>query len=162
MFTEQIEIDTSVTRLWAFLVDIERWWLASNPDHQSLDIVDGDGPVGPGSRIRIREKIAGIPGEALGEVTEFVVGDHMTWEAGQARYRLWGIPLQVREGVRWQLRPHESGRVALSATVWAEFPEDWKGRIAEWLFTGPLRGERRDRRHARRELEYIRRQLEGG
>lgn len=92
-------------------------------------------------------------------MTEYVENDHVTWKAEVARYRLWKITLEVTEGVRWSLTPMEKG-VALSATVWAIFPSGLVGRCFEWLFKGPLRGEAQDRSHARRELEYIKQELE--
>jgi hypothetical protein len=97
----------------------------------------------------------------MGEVTEYVERDHITWKADVARYRLWGVPLQVSEGVRWSLRPADGG-VELSATVWATFPGGLRGRLFEWLFKGPLGGVTKDRRHARQELEFIKKQLEQG
>lgn len=49
---------------------------------------------------------------------------------------------------------------AVSATVWAIFPSGLMGRCFEWIFEGPLRGEAKDRSHARKELEYITQELE--
>ena len=158
-FTESIQIQASLDRAWRYLVDIEQWWVPSNPEHDSLEILGKGQELDVGTRIRIREKIAGIPGEALGEVTELSAPHHITWKADLACYRLWGIPLRVTEGVRWSLVPSEAG-VKLSATVWAIFPCGLKGRLVEWLFKGPLQGETKDRRHAQRELEHIKKELE--
>lgn len=158
-FTESIEIGATLDQAWAYLADVDKWWVASNPEHESLEILDRSTPLGKGTRIRMREKIAGIPGEAVGEVTEYVEQERVTWQADVARYRLWGIKLALAEGVRWTLQPLERG-VTLSATVWALFPRGLKGRCVEWMFRGLLRGEAKDRLHARRELEYIKQQLE--
>ena len=158
-FTESIEIEASPDRAWRYLLDIDHWWAPSNPEHESLEIISEGEQLRVGTRIRIREKIAGIPGEALGEVTELSEPHHITWKADLARYRLWGLSLRVTEGVRWSLRPSETG-VKLSATVWANFSTGFKGRLVEWLFKGPLQGETKDRRHAQRELEYIKNELE--
>lgn len=158
-FTESVEIETTADRLWSYLIDIESWWPTSNPEHESLEILSYDKHLAVGTRLRIRERIAGIPGEAEGEITELVEADHVSWEADRARYRLWGIPLEVAEGVRWTLRPGTYG-IHLAATVWARFPGGWKGRLVEWLFKRPLDGVRKDREHTRRELEHIKAQLE--
>jgi hypothetical protein len=158
-FTESVRIEASLDRTWAYLVDVENWWTPSNPEHETLEILGQDKTLGVGTRIRIREKIAGIPGEAIGEVTEYATRERVTWKADTARYRLWGIPLEVSEGVSWHLRPLETG-IELSATVWAIFPAGLKGRCIEWLFKGPIQGEAKDRLHARRELEYIKQELE--
>lgn len=158
-FTESVKIETTPDRAWAYLVNVEKWWPPSNPEHESLEILDRDKALGKGTRIRIRERIAGIPCEAIGEVTEYVERERVTWQAEVARYRLWGITLEVTEGVRWSLGPLEKG-VTLSACIWASFPGGPKGRCLEWMFKGPLRGEAKDRSHARRELEYIKQELE--
>jgi hypothetical protein len=158
-FTETIAIEAAPVRMWGYLLDIEEWWPRSNPEHDSIEVLDEDSRLGVGTRIRIRERVAGIPGEAVGRVTEYVEGQQLTWESDNARYSLWGIPLRVEEGVRWSLRPAQHG-VDLSATVWAVFPRGPWGRLVEWLFKGPLDGVNKDRQHARRELEYLKHALE--
>lgn len=70
-FTVSVEIKAEPERVWRYLLDIGNWWLPSNPEHESIEILDGDEPLRPGTRIRIRERIAGIPGEAIGSVTEY-------------------------------------------------------------------------------------------
>lgn len=159
-FTESIEIQASQEHAWSYLLDVQHWWAPSNLEHEGLEILDDDKELAVGTRIRIREKVAGIPGQAIGEITEIKRLHHITWKADLACYRLWGISLRLTEGVRWSLVPHEGG-VKLSATVWAIFAPNLKGRVMEWLFKGPLQGETKDRRHAQRELEYIKRDLEG-
>ncbi len=157
-FTESIQVNASLSRSWRYLVDVERWWPASNPEHDNIEILGEDRALSVGTQIRIHEKVAGIPGEAVGEVTDYVEEDHLTWEA-VAKYRLWGVPMKVSEGVRWSLRPQDDG-VELSATVWAKFPRGLRGKSFEWLFKGPLNGVAKDRQHARRELEFIKGELE--
>ncbi|MFI0448857.1 hypothetical protein [Actinomadura sp. 6N118] len=49
-------------------LDLDGWWVASNPEHDTLEHLDDRG-IEVGARVRIREKIAGIPGEAIGEIT---------------------------------------------------------------------------------------------
>lgn len=158
-FTESIQIRASLDRAWNYLVDVEKWWPPSNPEHESLEIIDRNRPLSKGTKIRFRERVAGIPGEMEGEVTEYAERDHITWESSMARYALCGLTFDVREGVRWNVRD-EGPFVILSATVWAIFPNGLKGSALEWLFKGPLRGEAKDRLHARRELEYVKRELE--
>ena len=43
--------------------------------------------------------------------------------AKEARLRLYGIGLDVEEGIEWQVAPTGDARSTLSAHVWAEFPE---------------------------------------
>jgi len=127
-FTESAKIETSQERAWRYLLDVERWWVPSNPEHESIELLDGKAKLEVGTRIRLKEKVAGIPGEAVGKITELDEPNHLTWKAELACYRLWGISLRVTEGVRWSLVPLERG-VKLSATVWAIFPRTLKGRF---------------------------------
>jgi len=158
-FTERIAIAAPLQRAWDYLVRVEEWWPPSNPEHDALEILETDKRLRRGTRIRIREKIAGIPGEADGVITEFSPPETVTWQADRARYRLFGVPLEVSEGVRWTLAPKDDG-VVLSATVWARFPTGAKGRALAWLFAGPMRGIEKDRRHTRTELDFVKRALE--
>ncbi|MFC7130509.1 SRPBCC family protein [Haloferax chudinovii] len=155
-----VTIDASPEQVWEFLKDVEEWWVASNPDHESLEVYSDGERIEEGTRIRVRERIAGIPGVADGEVTEYVPGERLTWEAPKARYRFYGFPLEVDEGVTWKITPTRGG-TELTARVWASFPDSVLGTITEWTFEHVLHGVERDYRHAMRELEYIKRSLEG-
>jgi len=160
-FTETIEIEAPPETVWEVVADIEGWWPPSNPEHESLERLDDRG-LEVGARIRIREKIAGVPGEAVGEITEVEPGARVTWEAPAARYRLAGISVSIGEGVTWSLEPHGDDAARLSARVWATFPPGPRGRLLEWFFTRLLRGLEKDREHARVELRYLKRTIEAG
>ena len=47
-FTESIRIETPPARVWAALLDIERWWPAPNPEHESIDRLHGPEQVRDG------------------------------------------------------------------------------------------------------------------
>ena len=158
-FTETIPIAVPPAAVWQRLCDIEGWWLPSNPEHISLERLDGRG-IQPGARIRIRERVAGIPGEATGEFTTVEPPSAATWEAPRARYRWLGMTVTVSEGVTWRVQPDGGGASRLSARVWASFPAGAAGRIIEWIFIHVLNGVERDREHARTELRYLRGILE--
>lgn len=155
--TPEIEIDAPPETVWDYLVDVEEWWVDSNPEHSSLEIVSDDEDLKEGTRIRVREKIAGIPGEAEGEVTEFVPNDHFTWEA-DAVYRYLGLTFSATEGVKWSVKSEE--KTELSAHVWAEFPDTLFGKVLEWYFKNVLNGVEKDYEHAMEELVYIKEQIE--
>lgn len=161
-FTETVSIEASSSTVWEVMSDIEGWWLASNPEHESLERVGEGGALGVGTQLRIREKIAGVPGEAIGTITTFVPGSVVTWEAPEARYRWFGVPFGVGEGVTWRLEPHGDQTTNVSAHVWATFPSGWRGRLLETAFTRLLGGVEKDREHARTELRYLRRTIEAG
>lgn len=161
-FTETVDIDATPAAVWELMRDLERWWPASNPEHVSLERLDtGARELGVGSRLRIRERIAGIPGEATGEITVFVPGWEVTWEAPAARYRLAGVGFTVGEGVTWGIRPSGSA-TRVSAHVWATFPPGFSGRLLQWSFEHLFHGIERDREHARTELRYLKRVIEAG
>jgi len=154
-----VSIDAPPEAVWAYLVDVEGWWVDSNPEHESIEILSGEDELGDGTRLRVRESIAGVPGVAEGEVTEFDPGRRVTWDAPGARYRYFGLPLVVDEGVSWELAPSDGG-TELTARVWASFPDSLVGRIVEWSFEHVLDGVERDYEHAMAELEYIKCELE--
>lgn len=145
-------------RVWEFLVDIQNWWLPSNPEHESLEILSTHDRLELGTKLRIGERVAGIPGEAIGSITAFVPGERATWVA-KARYRLLWTRFTIDEGVTWSVRPVRGGS-ELRADVWAHFPRSFFGMLLELMFVYVLRGRDKDRQHAETELEYIRRELE--
>jgi hypothetical protein len=159
-FTEAISIDAPATTVWATLVDIEGWWLASNPEHDSIDRLDDGNDVTIGARFRIREKIAGVPGTGIGVVTHLDPGTSVTWTADRMRYRLLARTITLGESVTWMVAPDGPASSRLSAHVTAQFPAGAKGKILRLVFTQLLRGIDRDRSHARTELEYLRRILD--
>ena len=159
-FTETIRIDVPAQTVWAALLDIERWWPPSNPEHDVIERLDDAGEVAVGTRFRIREKVAGVPGEAIGVVTRVEPGIEVTWEADHARYRLLGATFTVGEGVTWRVDPDGTDGSLLSAHVWARFPDGVVGRILELVFRRLLNGIEKDRRHARIELEYLKETIE--
>jgi uncharacterized protein YndB with AHSA1/START domain len=158
-FTETIVIEAPPPEVWEVVRDIETWWLPSNPEHESLERLDNRG-IEVGARIRIREKVAGVPGEAVGEITDVIPGSLVTWEAPQARYRWFGVPFTIGEGVSWRIEPEGRHATRVSAHVWARFPPGLRGRLLEWTFARLFRGIDKDRQHARTELEYLKRTIE--
>lgn len=168
-FTESILIEARPARVWAALLDIEQWWPPSNPEHERIERLDhadkitkrGDPvEIGVGTRFRIREKIAGVPGEGVGVVTDIDSGRAVTWEADRMRYRLYGVTFTIAEGVTWRVDPHEPEASLLSARVWARFPEGLLGRMLWLVFRRLLDGVEKDRHHARVELEYLKEAIE--
>lgn len=156
-FTETISIQAPPAAVWDVLRDIEGWWLASNPEHESLERLDDRDILEVGAQLRVRERIGGIPGEATGTITRVESGSAVTWEAPQARYRWFGMPATMGEGVTWRIEPSAADAVTtdLSAHVWAVFPPGLRGRVLEAAFTRLFRGVEKDRKHARTELQYL-------
>lgn len=154
-----ITIDAAPEEVWEYLLDVEEWWVASNPEHESIDVLSDDETLTEGTRIRVEEEIAGISGVATGEITELIPNRRLTWEASEARYRFYSLPLTVSEGITWELTPTRQG-TELTAHVWASFPDTLVGRLFEWGFVNLLNGLEKDYYHAMQELEYVRRALE--
>ncbi|GLV11585.1 hypothetical protein MyChFU_49050 [Mycobacterium intracellulare subsp. chimaera] len=159
-FTETILIHAPREKVWNVVRDIEQWWLRSNPDHDALEHLDQRPATEVGAKLRIREKIGGIPGEAVGVITAAEPGTAVTWEA-EANYRWLGVSVRVNEGVTWRLEPISETSTRLSARVWATSPSGIFGRFASLVFTRLLNGEVKDRAHARTELQYLKRTIEG-
>jgi len=159
-FTETIQINAPSETVWNTLQDIETWWPPSNPEHDSIERLDGRGN-GVGARLRIREKVAGIPGEATGVITHLTPGTEVTWHANSARYRLLGATVTISEGVTWRVEAdRDPERCRLSAHVWANIPQPHLGPVLAWAFEHLLNSIAKDRRHARGELDYLKRTIE--
>lgn len=159
-FTESVLIHASRETVWQVVRDIDQWWLRSNPDHDALEHLDQRCATEVGAKLRIREKIGGIPGEAVGVITAAEPGKAVTWEA-EAIYRWLGVSVRVNEGVTWRLESADDACTQLSARVWATRPDGILGRAASVVFTRLLNGEAKDRQHTRTELQYLKRALEG-
>lgn len=153
-----VTIAAPMETVWEHLVDIEAWWVRSNPAHEALEILD-DGDLGTGTRIRVEESIAGIPGVADGAITAFEPPHEITWEAPSAHYRYLGLDLTIGEGVSWELAPSRNG-TELTARVWGRFPDGVSGKVFEWAFKYLLAGVSRDYEHAMTELEYLKDSIE--
>jgi uncharacterized protein YndB with AHSA1/START domain len=159
-FTEEILIDAPQEAVWRVIRDVDGWWLASNAEHESLERLDSRPVTEVGAKLRIREKIGGIPGKAVGTITSVEPDSAVTWEA-EATYRWLGIKVTVDEGVTWRVQPQGNAKSLLSARVWATSPRGALGRLAAIAFVHLLNGEQKDREHARTELRYLKRVIEG-
>lgn len=159
-FTETIRIQAPPQTVWDVMRDIEGWWPASNPEHESLDRLDDRDVLDVGAQLRIRERIGGIPGEATGTITRVEPLTSVTWEAPAARYRWFGVSVTIGEGVTWRIEARENITTDLSAHVWATFPPGLRGRLLEGAFTHLLGGVGKDREHARIELRYLKSTIE--
>jgi hypothetical protein len=152
-FTESIIIASRPDEIWETLVDFEKWWPPSNPEHISIDVHYDGKPIDVGTEVNFEERIAGIKGKASGSITKWIPECEATWE-GAALYSYYGIPIRVREGVSWSIE--SIGSVStLSATIWAQFPVNLIGRLVEWYSVRFLNVIDRDKEHARCELEYL-------
>lgn len=158
-FTESIAIASPPDEVWRTIVDIEKWWPPSNPEHISIDVRSVGKPIDVGTAIHFEERVAGIKGKASGLITKWIPEREARWE-GVAVYRYYGIPIRIREGVSWSIESYGSGS-RLSARVWAQFPSNAFGRLAEWYTVSLLNVIERDREHARCELDYLKAVIEG-
>lgn len=151
-FIETTRIDAPAATVWTTLLDIEQWWPPSNPEHDSIERLDDASDMAVGTRFRIREKVAGVSGEAIGVLTRVEPGVEVTWESDRARYRLLGATFTVGEGVTWRVDPDGTDGSRLSAHVWARFPDGLIGLGLSFVFVRLLDGIEKDRRHTRIEL----------
>ena len=158
-FTETIDVQAPPELVWDVMSDLDNWWVASNPEHESLERLDDRG-IAVGAKLRIRERIAGVPGEYIGELTRVTPMSEVTMEAPAARYRLFGISLTVGEGVTWRLESTDDHASQVSARVWATVPYGFLGHAVAWIFVNLLNGIAKDREHARVELRYLKQIIE--
>lgn len=157
-FTEAIRIEAPAWQVWQRLLELEQWWLPSNPDHIGIEVRSEGKPIEPGTEIVFRERVAGVESHAEGMITQLVHGEEATWE-GIAVYKYLGVRFNIHEGVSWKVA-HDGNTSRLSASVWARFPAGVAGRILEWYAKSFLDIVRKDRQHARRELDYLKHESE--
>ena len=154
----EVEIRASINNVWNFLIDVERWWVKSNPDHKSLAFSNSVKEKVVGTEITIREKIAGIPCKAVGEITKFETNSQVEWKA---LYYLFGINwIRVHAGVAWKLKYISDDRCGLLAHVWARFPQTPGYKFLWYFFKNIMNGIVKDHEHAMKELIYIKRTIE--
>jgi len=156
----EVEIDAPPENVWNFLIDVENWWLKSNPEHDSLTINGGDKELGVGTKLTIKEKIAGIPCKAKGTVTGYDENKLVEWKA--IYYLLSLRWIKVQAGVRWKLTKINQKKTALMANVWADFPNQAGYKVLFFIFKNFLNGIEKDYKHAMKELKYIKVNLERG
>lgn len=153
-FTESVTMGACPDAIWTHLVDLERWWVASNPEHILLEIQAADKSVVEGTEIHFEERVGGVRAVARGRIVSMHPGVEATWE-GEAVYHYLGLRIPVNEGVKWRLAAMSRDLTIVSASVWAEFPRGLPGGLLEWHAKRHLKIEERDREHTRRELHYL-------
>lgn len=93
-----VEIARPPQDVWNYVSRIDKWWLASNPgEHIELSQI-GQGNVQRGTAYVLKERIAGIRGEAIITISEYQPPERLEWKSLRAKYKLFGIGLKVKEG----------------------------------------------------------------
>jgi uncharacterized protein YndB with AHSA1/START domain len=103
-------IAADVDRVWELVSDLERWG-PRLPTMRDVTRVEGSGPVGVGSRYRVRQP--GLP-PAVYEIDEWKPGSHFTWVASAPGVRTTASHRVVAEdgGTRLALSVVWSGPLA--------------------------------------------------
>lgn len=155
----EVEIARDAQSVWDYVSRIDRWWLASNPrDHIELSFVDG-ADVEEGAEFVLRERIAGVRGEARAIIAEVQPPWRLVWKSLWARFSYLGVGLDIDEGGTFEIVETDTGCI-LSHYVWGRLGEGRWPRVMEWFFKTVLRGEKKDYEHTRRELMFIKLRLE--
>lgn len=111
-----------------------------------------------GTRISIKEKIAGIPCKANGIVTSINKHKLLRWEAV---YSVFGLSwLKINAGVNWKLNELNDSITKLSANVWANFPDKFRYKLMWFFIKKIFNGIEKDYDHALTELRYLKSKLE--
>lgn len=158
-FTESVTMGACPEAIWTRLVDLERWWVASNPEHILVEIESADKKVVEGTEIHFEERVAGVRAVARGRIVSMHPGVEAAWE-GEAVFHYPGLRVLVNEGVKWRLAAVSRDLTIVSANVWAEFPSGLLGGVLEWHAKRLRKMEEREREHTRRELHYLKEWVE--
>jgi len=154
-----VEIDRSPQDVWDYVVRFDDWWPAANPDeHIELSVMDNR-EIEKGTKLVLKERIAGIRGEATVEILAFQPPKRLEWKSLSAKYMLLGMGIKVKEGGTFTISPTDTGCV-LRHRVWRKPDYGFMSAVAEWFFKCVLKGELRDFEHTQRELLFIKRRLE--
>jgi len=154
-----VEIERSPQAVRDYVSRIDDRWLASNPkDHIELTFVDSAG-VEEGAEFVLRERIAGVRGEARAVIAEVDRPRRLVWRSLRARFSCLGIGIDLEEGGTFEIVENERD-CPLSHRVWGRLGTNPFARVAEWFFKTVLRGERKDYEHTHCELLFIKHALE--
>ena len=83
-----VEIHSSPEEVWNYIIRIDDWWLRSNPREHIALILVGTTDIRKGTQFILRERIAGIKGEAFAEISEIVPLRKLVWKSINAQYKL--------------------------------------------------------------------------
>ena len=154
-----VEINKTPQEVWNYVSRIDEWWLTSNPkEHIELSVV-GNGPINKETEFILKERIAGIRGEALAKVVEYAPPAKLIWKSLQAKFKLLAVTVNVEEGGTFEISETDNGCV-LSHEVWEKLHAGPVAGLIEWFFKHILKGELRDFQHTHRELLYVKREIE--
>lgn len=159
-FTESVTIAASPDGIWTHLVDFERWWVASHPDHIGVKFPSGSTSVTMGTEIDFEERVGGIRSVATGRIVSAQPGVEATWE-GTAVYSYLGLKFAMETGLKWRLARMTGELTMVSASAWAVFPDSLAGRLLHWHAKKHLHMLERDRAHMQRELNALKDVVEG-
>jgi|GEM_PF-6889481 len=154
-----VAVERDAQSVWDYVSRIDQWWLVSNPkDHIELTFVDG-ASVEEGTEFVLRERIAGVRGEAHAVISEAEPPHRLVWKSLRARFSYLGIGVDLDEGGTFEIVETDAGCI-LSHYVWGRLGAGRWPRLMEWFFKTVLRGERKDYEHTQRELLFIKHALE--
>lgn len=158
LLKESIEIAAPPGRIWETLLDLERWWPASNPEHLRIEVNPVGKPIDIATEIILDVRVVGIKARAVGSIAKWIPEQDAAW-VGTAVYRYYGLKVSVREGFWWSIEDRGDASI-LSAEVWGKFDRTRFGRLAERYAVNTLKIVDRRRDQARRELAYLRSEIE--
>ena len=154
-----VEIDKTPQEEWDYIARIVEWRLASNTKEHIESSVVGDGAIEKGTEFVLKERIAGVRGEAFAKVAEYAPPKKLVWKSLHAHYKLLGVSLNGEEGGTFKISKRANGCV-LSHGVWGKIHAGPASALIEWFFKNILKGEDKDLQHTHRELLFIKREIE--
>ena len=105
MITVERQTDAGVDRMWSLLSHVERWD-DMLPTMQQITRLDGEGPVGVGTRFEVRQP--GLP-KAVYEITVWEPRVGFTWVASA---------VGVRTTATHELRTQDGGSLLVLGIAW--------------------------------------------
>lgn len=160
--TKQIKtiMKSTPERVWSYAADPSNWTSSSPRNNFGLTIESEDGQPRSGARFTQRERIGLVYTEVDGVFLSAVRPEVLVWKGKVTYYLLAGL---------WKVRLDEGGMfllekvgniVEFSHTVYADFPETFRGRLSYIFFKYILRLEDAIYGHNTTEMNNIKRSVE--
>lgn len=146
--------------IWEFAYNPVNWTVSNPIEHKGLVFGNKQNRPETGVTFYQKESVAGIYADLRGQVLYAQRPKVCAW-AGVAAYKFYGFTIHIPEGGTVKLTDTKNG-IIMSHDAYMDFPDTVFGKVAVWYFKKVRNGENAMHIHAQREVDFFKKQLEGG
>jgi len=156
----EIIIQNTPENIWDFAYNPENWTASNKKEHRGLQFFNESNRPETGVEFHQKELVAGVYADLKGQILYAERPSVCVW-TGIATYKVFGglIKTRIPEGGLVTVTKSDSGW-KISHNVFMDFPDTIVGKIAYWIFTKVLKGEKAVYDHTYSELEYFKEKLD--